>query len=379
MTNNGHMYKILIVDDDPGNINFLRLALRDDYLVLIAEDGLAGMDILKRPENIDIALILTDERMPKISGTELLKESLDTHPNTIRWLITAYPEKKDSIYDKKAIQVDRYIRKPIQDRIDELKDDVRAAIKLFELRRQNRYLLKEIAQINENYDRLRSELKKFLPEFRSRKLRKNDLELLEKIEEKDVTVLYANMRNFVDLCSRLNYKDLFIRLNQYLNEMSGVIVKHNGAIIQYTREAILAAFGLNEPSKSSPEEDARDALRCALEMKEALEGFNKNLKSDNIPDIHFGVGISSGQVGVGSVGSDYLINLTVIGKVVSTAIWMQNEVRETQNPIIIGEETHNRAKNILKIKCTKHLMERECGDKSEIIRAYLVDSLESKN
>ncbi len=131
-------HKILLVDDDPGNLNFLRLAFRDDFLVLMARNGGEAFEILTLPENSDTAIILTDERMPGMSGLELLEKTLITHPHTIRWLITAYPETSSSIYGASLIYIDRFIRKPLKDKIDDLKEDAMRAVELYRLRLEKR-------------------------------------------------------------------------------------------------------------------------------------------------------------------------------------------------------------------------------------------------
>jgi putative two-component system response regulator len=74
-----HKPKILIVDDEPGNLNFLRQAFSREYLPILAEDGNRALEILGREDDRDIALILADEKMPGLSGTELLKDHQQYH------------------------------------------------------------------------------------------------------------------------------------------------------------------------------------------------------------------------------------------------------------------------------------------------------------
>jgi adenylate cyclase len=379
MTTVKFKHKILLVDDDPGNLNFLRLAFRDDYLVLTAEDGLEALDILKRPENFDIALILTDERMPKISGTELLKESLDTHPNTIRWIITAYPEEKDSIYDKKDIQVDRYIRKPIIHRIDELKDDVKDAVHLYELRRENQHLRSEISELIEKDNRVRNLFSKYLPPEVIRKFEKKEPHRLREVEEKEVTVLYVDIRKFTAISEELGPQKTVQLLNEYFNEMSKIIVKHKGTIDKYFGDAIMAIFGIRDSEKPDSTKDAQDAVKCALEMRRALLDFNRNTQKTGMPEIHFGIGINTGKAVVGNIGSDYFFDYTVIGETVNMAARIQKLSRdgEGDNRILIGEETYGYARGMIGDHF-KDLGFHKVKGKEESVQVYEILDFESK-
>jgi response regulator RpfG family c-di-GMP phosphodiesterase len=136
MTQNQIKPKILIVDDEAANLNFLRLEFKKDYKVLTAESGEEALEILRKEENKDIALILADLVMPGgMSGTELLKQSIETHPHTIRMIITAYP----GIYINE-FQVDKFITKPLKEKIKELRASFEQGIHKYNLKKENNHL-----------------------------------------------------------------------------------------------------------------------------------------------------------------------------------------------------------------------------------------------
>jgi adenylate cyclase len=343
MTDFQHKPKILIVDDVPGNLNFLYEAFSREYLPILAENGNKALEIIKGENDRDIALILTDEKMPGLSGTELLKESLSTHPFTIRWLITAYPEKNTSIYRKKDLHIDRYIQKPIRD-IAVLKEDAREAIELFELRRREKFY-EGINAFQGKYYNLRGLFSAFIPrsviqtceEYSREKLR-------EEVNAIDMTVLYAGIQNYNSLSEKLIPYDLFSQINIYLGEMSGVIVMHKGVIMQYTGAGILAVFGGDKESKQNPAIDAQNAVNCAVEMKKALQNFNRNIKLKEVEDFAINIGINSGEAAVGCLGSEYLLNYTVIGNVATQATLLPGKIENARGEIILSSETFNRAK-----------------------------------
>lgn len=346
MENSGHKHKILIVDDNEGNLNFLRLTFCEDYLVLTANDGEEALKELSKRENSDIALILTDQRMPGISGSELLEESKKTHPNAIRMIITGFPELYNSVHAINKINVDKYIIKPVHDKIHELKGYVWDAIKRYDLKTQNDYLLNELKKVIEKDIRIRNLFSKYLPPEIIRKFEKKDPRTLQEVEEKEVTVMYSDIRGFTSISEKLTPLETVQLVNRYFNTMSRIIVKHKGTIDKYIGDAIMAVFGIRESDKTEPVNDAQNAVRCALEMREALRGFNDSSKKQHMPEIHFGIGINTGKAVVGNIGSDYLLDYTVIGNVVNMAARIEDLTRNNPDTILVGEETYNKAKNL---------------------------------
>ncbi len=349
MTNPKHRYRILFVDDDAGNLNFLKLAFRGDYLVKCASDGEEAWEILRKDENKDIALILSDERMPGISGTDLLKKSVETHPDTIRMLITAFPDVNDSIYDRKEIEVDMYIRKPIREKIQELRDIIRNAVWIYELRRENQFLNEEVIDIIENNVRIRNLFSKYLPPDAIKKFETKDPKSLKQSEERVVTILHSDIRGFTALSERLRSspKELVNFLNDYFGVMSEVINGHHGCIDKYIGDAIMATFGVKDSEIMDPKKDAQNAVKCALKMRELLKEFNRAERKSSIPDIHFGIGINTGTVVLGNIGSDYLLDYTVIGDAVNMASRIENLTCKTPDAILIGKTTFEYTKDII--------------------------------
>ena len=172
MGSSSRNHKILIVDDDSGNVNFLRLSFSGDYNVLCARNGKDALKILNNDCHQDIALIMTDQRMPDLCGTGLLKKSLETHPDTIRMIITAFPEVKDCICAINEIHIDKYILKPIAANISELTKIVESAVSQYELKRENDQLIKILKELLKRDARVLNLFSKHLPEDLAQKFKK---------------------------------------------------------------------------------------------------------------------------------------------------------------------------------------------------------------
>jgi response regulator RpfG family c-di-GMP phosphodiesterase len=129
-------YTILVVDDEPDNLLLLERVLRRDYTVFSANSGAEALDVL---ENMEVDMIISDQRMPAMSGAELLGEAYKRNPDQVRLLLTAYSDVKDIIAAINAGHIYQYVSKPWDP--DELKLIVRRALEAYQLTLDNRRML----------------------------------------------------------------------------------------------------------------------------------------------------------------------------------------------------------------------------------------------
>ena len=132
-------HKILLVDDEEANVRLLRRVLSDEYDTVEALSGQDGLNMLKEH---DISLIITDQRMPGMTGVQLLKESLAVRPEAMRILLTGYTDVQALIDAINSGHVYKYVPKP-WDR-DELKVTVKRAIETYELKQRNTQLVTDL-------------------------------------------------------------------------------------------------------------------------------------------------------------------------------------------------------------------------------------------
>ncbi|MGH9553035.1 MAG: HD domain-containing phosphohydrolase, partial [Terriglobales bacterium] len=132
-------HKVLVVDDEVANVRLLKRVLGDEYETLTAQSGQEGIDILKEQP---VSLIITDQRMPGITGVQLLEQSLALRPDAIKILLTGYTDVQALIDAINAGHVYKYIPKPWD--ADELKLTVRRALEAFELKESNDRLIVDL-------------------------------------------------------------------------------------------------------------------------------------------------------------------------------------------------------------------------------------------
>jgi putative two-component system response regulator len=131
--------KILIIDDEPANLRLLRRVLGDEYETFAAQSGPEGLEILRQQ---DICLIITDQRMPEMSGVQVLEASQKIRPHAIKILLTGYTDIQALIDAINSGNVYKYIQKPWD--AEDLKLTVRRAVETYDLRRRNEQLVIEL-------------------------------------------------------------------------------------------------------------------------------------------------------------------------------------------------------------------------------------------
>jgi len=121
--------KLLVVDDEPDNLDLLYRTFRRDFYVLRAESGKSALEVLAAEG--EVAVIISDQRMPEMKGTEFLSKTVPQFPNTIRIILTGFTDVEDLVEAINAGQVYRYITKPWDP--SELKAVVKTAVETYEL------------------------------------------------------------------------------------------------------------------------------------------------------------------------------------------------------------------------------------------------------
>ena len=136
-------FPILVVDDEADNREIFRLNFRREFDIVLASNG---AEAIKKLEEQDIAVIITDHRMPNMTGLELLQEVIATSPQTIRIMLTAYTETDLLLKGINEGQIYRYIVKPWD--ASDMRITIKRAIERYHLESENRRLIEELRQVN---------------------------------------------------------------------------------------------------------------------------------------------------------------------------------------------------------------------------------------
>ncbi len=189
--------------------------------------------------------------------------------------------------------------------------------------------------------RVRSLFSRFIsPEMVDQMMATQDLSSLNK--RSDISIIFSDIRGFTTLSEKLTPEEVVALLNPYLEAMSKMIYKHGGTVDKYEGDAIMAFFGEPVPYK----DHAVRAMRASLDMRKALTELKDQWAKEGRPSkIEMGIGINSGEVFVGMVGSEQRINYTVIGDNANLASRLQDLTKTYDWPILISESTYQHVKD----------------------------------
>lgn len=186
----------------------------------------------------------------------------------------------------------------------------------------------------------------------------------------EATVLFSDLKGFTQIAEALEPEIFFFWLNEYLDTMITVICRHNGVVIRFIGDAIMAGFGV--PLPGATVESANNAARCALTMQAELECLNRNWALRNLPVVTMRIGINTGYLIAGSLGNRERMEYTIHGDTVNTASRLESYEKESSSTsrILISASTEQ---HLSPDFCRTSLGSIEVKGKSEPIEAFRLE------
>ena len=160
-------------------------------------------------------------------------------------------------------------------------------------------------------------------------------------EKLELSVLFSDIRGFTSISEKLKPEQLVSLLNEYLTEMTGIVLENKGLLDKYIGDAVMAVFG----APLHNDRHAYDACNAALEMMSRLKKLNEQWKERGIPVLDIGIGINTGEMVAGNMGSVERFDYTVMGDNVNLASRLEGLNKAYGTNIIISEYTKNKVEN----------------------------------
>ncbi len=229
-------------------------------------------------------------------------------------------------------------------------------------------------------DRLARAFKGFVSDEVVNELSKGNIERVLRGETRRVSVLFADIRDFTPLAERLSAEQVFTLLNEYLGRMANVIVQHGGYVDKFMGDGIMAVFGA---PADQPDHAAR-AVRAGLAMVQEAEDLRQSWcqndswrhvrrsttgRKDGLEEFRIGVGIQTGEVATGILGSQLRYDYAVVGDTVNVASRIESANKQTSTCLLIGAATHDAVRGLVDTGAEQSL---PLKGKSEKINVYEV-------
>ncbi len=162
-------------------------------------------------------------------------------------------------------------------------------------------------------------------------------------QRRNITIFTSDLRGFTATSERLPAEEVIKVINLYLGYMADIITDYQGTIDEFMGDGILVLFG----APTAREDDATRAIACAVAMQQAMEPVNKKMKEMGLPKLEMGIGINTGEVVVGNIGSEKRTKYGIVGKQVNLTYRIESYTVGGQ--IFISESTLKQAEPIVKI------------------------------
>ncbi|MEW6441416.1 MAG: adenylate/guanylate cyclase domain-containing protein [bacterium] len=165
-------------------------------------------------------------------------------------------------------------------------------------------------------------------------------------EKVEATILFSDIVNFTTLAERLSPEGVGSFLNRYFTEMTKIVFDCKGTIDKFMGDAVMAFWGAPVPDG----EHALGACRAAAAMQERMRSLREEMKRDGLPELFVRIGIHTGEVIVGNMGSSELFNYTVLGDAVNLASRLEGANKDFGTSILISRSVYDRAASALQAR-----------------------------
>lgn len=263
-----------------------------------AEEAIKTLDELSS-EGYSVAMIISDQIMPGMSGDQFLTHIHQKLPKPIKILLTGQASLDSAIKAINNANLYRYICKPWSE--DDFLLTVEKGLQQYVLSEQTHKQIEVFSH--------------FFPGQFLECLSKEsmlDVHLGDHVQ-KEMTVLFSDIRNFTTLSESMTPEENFSFINNYLSYIEPAINKNRGFIDKYIGDAILALF-----------ENPEDALNAALDMQKGIASFNRDYSTQKYHPVTSGIGLHTGTLMLGIVGVEKRVQGTVIADAVNLAARMQD-------------------------------------------------------
>ncbi len=165
-------------------------------------------------------------------------------------------------------------------------------------------------------------------------------------EDVRATVLFCDLRGFTSISERMSPRELVALLNEYFGVMVGAITSNEGVVDKFVGDAIMAVWGAPVPEPG----DALNACKAALAMRTRLAKLNESLVERGITPLRVGIGVHTGHVVVGNIGSNERMEYTVIGDTVNLASRLESMTKDLGCDVLLSDDTRIAAGDTVEVK-----------------------------
>lgn len=188
-------------------------------------------------------------------------------------------------------------------------------------------------------------------------------------EKRVATVLFSDIRGFTRMSEHMRPEDVVAFLNQYLEMMVSCVFAHGGVLDKFIGDAVMAVFGA-PATQGSPALDAVAAAACAVEMSQSLDQLNTTRIAEGAAPIEIGIGLCTGELIAGNIGSPLRMEYTVIGDTVNLSSRIEGLTKEWQQRILLADTTARLVESHFAVRPLRSV---EVRGRAQAVEIYALD------
>ena len=336
---------LLVVDDNEDNrYTLTRRLAREGYTNLTtATNGREALDLLQAKP---FDLVLLDIMMPDMNGYEVLEcMRAGAELRNIPVIMISALNEIDSVIRCIELGAEDYLPKPFNPTL--LRARVGASLEKKRLRDLEKEQERQLQELNAALEVRNRFIRQTFGRYLSDDIVESILERQDGLniggEKRLATILMSDLRGFTSLSEGLPAEDVVAMLNIYLETMTDIILKYQGTIDEFIGDGILVIFG----APFQRPDDARRAVACAVAMQLAMASVNERNHQAGYPEVALGIGINTGKMVVGNIGSKKRMKYGVVGSRVNLTSRIESYTVGGQ--IFISEDTLKACGDIVRL------------------------------
>jgi adenylate cyclase len=340
----GETGSILVVDDNEINRDLLsRYLARLGHTVQAAPDGRQALEMI---DSGAFDLVLLDIMMPELNGYQVLQHLQDSaNWRDLPVIMISALDEMDSVVRCIELGAADYLPKPFNPVL--LRARVGACLEKKRLRDLEKEQKRQLQELNAALEVRNRFIRQTFGRYLSDDIVESILERPDGLkiggEKRQATILMSDLRGFTSLSEGLPAEDVVAMVNIYLETMTDIILKYQGTIDEFIGDGILAIFG----APFQRPDDAPRAIACAVEMQLAMASVNDRNRQAGYPEVALGIGVNTGNMVVGNIGSKKRTKYGVVGSNVNLTARIESYTVGGQ--IFISESTFKACGDIVRL------------------------------
>jgi adenylate cyclase len=340
----GETGSLLVVDDNEINRDLLsRYLARLGHTVQAAADGRQALEMIGTGA---FDLVLLDIMMPELNGYQVLQHLKDSPDwRDLPVIMISALDEMDSVVRCIELGAADYLSKPFNPVL--LRARVGACLEKKRLQDLEKEQKRQLEELNAALEVRNRFIRQTFGRYLSDDIAESILESPEGLkiggEKRQATILMSDLRGFTAISERLPAEDVVSMVNIYLETMTDIILKYQGTIDEFIGDGILVIFG----APFQRPDDAQRAVACAVDMQLAMASVNDRNRQAGYPEVALGIGVNTGTMVVGNIGSKKRTKYGVVGSNVNLTARIESYTVGGQ--IFISENTLTACGDIVRL------------------------------